>query len=222
MNIAYNGLPLEMAAAMIADYYDLNVPPKILIIEATSLIHENSSRDLYLFAALSHRLEKMLGRDLPGRLMREKILHLQTYNRETFMRVLYYLRSSDQNWISRYKITPEIVREAQNMLPITWESRPENVAALKEIMKITDRSSTRLVLMVAPYLPGYVDKIQNFDAWLKNLRAIVSGQARVYDYSRALSDPDYFADRVHLNESGSRRLLDIMSDDGIFDLTASK
>lgn len=216
INLAYNGLPMEMAAALIEDYYDLNVPPKILIIEATSLTHGNYSRDIYLYAAVSRRLRKLFEADLPNRYLTEKLFHLQTYNRETFLRVLYYLRRSDQNWINRYRISPEIVRESHDMSTTTWENRKENINALMDVMSIANRFGTRVVIIVSPYLPGYIDKVLNFDAWLTELRTLVGGQATVWDYSRALTDLDYFADRVHLNEDGSRRLLDIMRNDGIF------
>jgi hypothetical protein len=40
---------------------------------------------------------------------------------------------------------------------------------------------------------------------------------KVLNYATAVSDHDAYADRVHLNEEGSRRFLQILHRDGVLD-----
>ena len=220
-NLGYNGMSTELAEAVFEDYLDLNEPPKLLVIEVTSVYSRHEAlRDLRLYRRYSSRLRALDRRHDPKGAAVSRILHLFDFNNELFGRALYYQTRSDQTWINRGRISPAVLATLDTLRAVELQSRPENVTALERITRRANDAGTRVVLVVTPFLPAYVAKIVNYEEWTRTLSERLGG-VYIWDFSAAVSEVEAFADRIHLNQAGSELLLHELQASGVLDVSDS-
>jgi hypothetical protein len=216
LNLSYNGMSTELAEALFMDYLDHNPAPETVILEITNLKSESELiKDLRLYyrqspriRSLSHRLQKKAA-------YASSLSHLYLFNGEMFLRTLEYIRHTDQEWINRKEITPEILDFVEKAAddPNYMKILPENRGALMRLLRTADERGKKVCLVVAPYLPSWADKIRNLPAWVDEVAQIAGPGHPVYDYSKLLQDNSYFSDRVHTNYKGSAALLTRLKED---------
>ena len=99
----------------------------------------------------------------------------------------------------------------RNAAPVQWRlPTPENLAALNRMIQALRRRGVEVRLVLAPYCPAP----SNMGEFAQIVER--SSGLPVWNYSGAVRDPELFADKVHLNERGSRALLALMTRDGFF------
>jgi hypothetical protein len=217
-NLAYNGMSAEVADLLFRDYLERNPAPRQLLVEVTNIgAQDDLASELRLYRRLSERVRALDHQKYPEFAVASDFVHLLKFNNEFFLRSLYYLNRSDQNWINRRTITPELLEYARKLPPSEIRAFPASVEALGRTVRLARERGMEVTLVVSPYLLDFGSRISNLDSWLAKVREVAGSDVRVADYSRALPDTSHFADTHHLNERGSRALLARMIADGLFD-----
>ena len=221
-HLGYNGMSMEVAEALYEDFVVRNEVPRLLVIEITNLGDSNQLvRDLKPYIGSSKRLTELLKGEDPVIYGATRLSHLFRYNSELYLRALFYLRRNDQSWINNRSLASEAIvsmvpdarQQESNMLRMDRE----NGAALLRLLQRCAVHGTNVSLVISPYLPNYIDGLENFDTWLSNLEASLPENAQLFNFSRALLEPEHFADQLHANRAGSIKLFDTMEAAGVFD-----
>jgi hypothetical protein len=217
-NLSYNSMSTRIAEAVLRDYLDHNRAPRLVVIEATCTIPGGAlAVELRTFARFSPRLAALYAEGHPYGALTGRLLHLFPLNSEFYLEALHYRNQSDQDWIN-HSTMPAGLRAEQ---PGPWAlPRPENLEAMNRIVALLRQRGIEVRLVIAPYWPVPV----NMPAIANAIDVSVhraDPQLHVLNYASAVSDPEEFADRVHLNERGSVALLEILQRDGVFAIHAS-
>ena len=220
-HLGYNGMSTEICEAIFLDYLDYNETPDLVILEITNLIASNDLlRSLKLYAGASDRIRILTERDDPKLNTVCSIANLYRYNCELFLRSLYYIGKTDQAWINSGNIDPEFAStyrpgardQDKNIYPVSGN----NWEALLRIIEICDGIGADLKLVASPYLPGLRDNLISYDMWRDRLISELPNPDMFHDYTQKIRDFRYFADPLHMNQRGSRELLQIMIKDQVF------
>jgi hypothetical protein len=221
-NLSYNGMSSELAAAVFEDYLEHNRAPRILVLEVTSVYSAHEAvRDLRLYRRFSPRLAELGRRHDPRGAALSRLVHLYDYNNELFGRALYYQGRSDQSWINRGRIAPEILASVDTLSTVELRLPEGNLAALQRLVRRARGAGIRVELVISPFLPAYRARIGNYDAW-KDALSEALGEGPIEDFSTTVTDVDAFGDRIHLNQRGSELLLPSLLAAGIFDLDTAQ
>jgi hypothetical protein len=215
LNLAYNGMSTVVAEALLRDYLERNAAPRVLVLEVTNVQQDDRLLDgLMCYWSFGPALAALADGRSPVNRRAARVLHLYAYNGEIPMRALFYARRSDQDWINRYRISEALLAEVRAEPDFELGARPENLDALGRIAELARAHGIALRLLVTPYLPEHLAHARNWDGWIARVRAAAGDGARIWDYSRAVSDPAQFADRLHLNERGGVPFAARLAEDG--------
>jgi hypothetical protein len=220
INLSHNAMSTEVMEALLLDYLEVNEKPDLVVLEVTSLSQDSKDpiEGLLMYTRYSKRLDSLCNNHDATSHYAVRVVNLFAYNSEMFLRALYYTGKSDQSWANRYTILPSLVAAVRAAPAIKLpQPRPENLAALKRILSLAQDRGIRVELVVAPYLPEYRDKLENFSSWVDQIARAVGPHVAIRDYSRAVEPMNLFADRVHLNLDGARYLLELLITDGLFE-----
>jgi len=216
LNLSYNGLSADLAEALFMDYLDRNGKPKLLILEISNVAHKSALlNELKLYIVHSERLSKLFRKANPGAAFWTGASRVFQFNGEMFLRTLYYLNTSDQSWINRYRIGPAMVQSLREAQGEELGLLPENLDALRHIIDTAKQNGIAVRLVIGPYLPQYRQHLTNLSGWIKTLQSVAT-DVPIWDYSTAVEDIGSFADRLHLNYDGSLLLLKRLKEDGFF------
>jgi len=210
-NASYNSMSMRIAEAVLMDYLDRNRAPKLVIIEVTSVAFEGElTSELRTYAEFSPRLSALYDEAHPSAAIAGRAFHLLNLNSGFYLEALHYMRRSDQDWINHSAMPPEL----RNVAPAQWQlPTPSNLAALNRMIAALRSRGVEVRLVLAPYRPA-PSNMAEFAQIVER-----SSGLPVWNYSGAVTDPEEFADTVHLNERGSRALLAMMKRDGLFGMT---
>jgi len=212
-NLSYNSMSTRIAEAVLRDYLDRNRAPRLVVIEATCTIPEGAlAGQLGTYASFSPRLAALYAEAHPDGALTGRLFHLLRLNSEFYFEALHYQTRSDQDWINRSTIPAGL----RNRQPGLWSPpRPENLEALNRIVTLLKQRGIEVRLVIAPYWPVPVNMPEIANAIDASIRR-ADPQLHVLNYAGAVTDPEEFADGVHLNERGSIALLEILKRDGVF------
>jgi len=223
-SLCYNGMATKIGEALLDDYLEHNRPPRLLIIEVTSLIEPMKlSPELKTYAALSPRLEALYAEEHPTAARAGRVFHLLRYNSELYLRALYYLRRSDQDWSNLQTISPADVEGARTAPPWRFDPTPGNLDALERMLRMARARGIEVRLLVGPYLPEYMTRAVNtgpFIATVEQRAHRVDPSLRVWNYASAVGATRLFADVLHLNNLGTEEFMRMLQRDGFFAWTS--
>jgi hypothetical protein len=219
LNLSYNALSSGMAKVLLEDYLEHNAAPHLLLLEVSFLAEPEPLTQLTLdnfkpFSLLSPRLQALQQTVDPNSRFFCRLSHLYCFNSEMYLRALYYLNKSDQNWINRYKISQEVIESIGEVQPFDLPLPEVQLTTLQALLEVADNHNIVVKLVMSPYFPAYSERIENMQTWLGTLTR--STGLPVLDYSQAVTDSNGFSDRLHLNPEGSLVLLQQMMKDGVF------
>lgn len=206
LNLSFNAMSVPIAEALLTDYLERNPKPRLVIIEATCVaVDRGLVSELRTYAGLSDRLQALYAREHPQAAAAGRVFHLLPYDSEFFLRALAYLRRSDQDWINRGVIPPELAAEKRGAGggPRPY---PENLVAMRRLVPMLRARGIDVKLVIAPYHPSLNNDLSEI------VRSI---DGPVLDYSNAIQESQYFADGVHMNADGSEVLLRMLQRDGV-------
>jgi hypothetical protein len=213
-NLSFNSMSMPIIEALLADYLDRNARPRRVVIETTCVtVHRGLFSELVTYAGASPRLERLYASEHPRAAAAARTFHLLPYNSEFFLRALASLRSSDQDWINRTVIPPELTAPRGSR----WQPHAvsEDLDALERVVAMLKDRGVETRLVIAPYHPAARIGMEDLTASVTAHARRVDPSARVWNYSDALSESRYFADAVHLNADGSEVFLRMLVRDGV-------
>ena len=237
-NLSYNGMDLGIVKTLLLDYLDSNKTPNLLIIEVSSVFNikeENKNLkpiqqeseniqpigllgDLKPYFPYSKRLKELANRRSSNLILWTNIAHLYQYNGEMFLRIINYLKNSDQDWSNNKTISPALIESTHLEPNYQFEINIDAFKELQEILKIAHSKGIKTRLIIGPYLPDYRKKIINYNTAVQDLKNRLDKiQYNSFsDYSTTITDPKKFADRIHTNKLGSKQLLTELINDDFF------
>jgi hypothetical protein len=216
-SLAFNGMSTLTAEALLRDALARNPAPRLIVLEVTSV---RDSHDLVKalapYWAMSPSLDALALELFPRSHAAARVSHLFALNGEVFLRGLRYLHRSDQDWVNRFEMTPEILAAARAAAPFELVARDENLAALARMVALAHAHGAELRLVIAPYLPEFIAHATNWDAFVADIQRAAGPTERIWDYGHADADTTHFADRLHLNASGAVPFIERLARDGFF------
>ena len=213
LNLSYNSMSPRVAEAVLLDYLERNPAPRMVIIETTCVIVTDVlATELRTYGGFSPRLAALYAHEHPVAAAAGRIFHLYPLNSEFYLEAVHYMRRSDQDWINQETMPPALRVRKPGGFPVP---QPEQLDALARVAELLRQRGIELRLVLAPYSP--LQQPQNAPDFIAAVEQRTG--ARVWNYVGALEDLDAFADRVHLNERGSRMLLQMLARDGAFGMT---
>ncbi len=218
-NLSYNGMPMDLAAALIKDHLDRHEPPKVLVLDVTLLDQRMDRRLLTGFncyTPYSERLSDLMRDSFPNDFYAGRVTHLYRYNSEVFQRAFYYLKKSDEDWLLDRVISPSLREDVEKQGVFDYDFTPEMLESLAGVVDYARDKGVRVELVVNPYFPPFAQKIGNLPALKMAIEK--STGLPVHDYSSSISGVDGFGDYQHLNKTGAKEYLDRLMKDGILEL----
>lgn len=218
LNLSYNGLSTRIAEAVLLDYLEHKPKPRMVILEISNLMMDDHAIDDFkLYTLKSSRMEAIFRSERSEAYRAGQVSHLYRFNSDMFLRALYYLNRSDQTWINRRRVSPEVLKSLEEMEETELRAPLEsNIEALVRIARMLREKGVVIRLVMAPYLPEYLSRVQNLAAWLDTVRKGIGDKEEILDYTAAVDDRSAFADRTHLNANGAALLLKKLVKDGFF------
>ena len=215
-NISYNGMPINLARALVEDYYEEYPAPEQLLLDVTMCDRINNplmSGFQYYIGKDSENLSQLIQDSLPKSYWAGQITHLYRYNSEVFQRTLFYLNKSDEGWLIDRVITPEMIEEVDRADAYIWQTPGNLMDDLVKIVKLAESKGTRVELIISPYFPDFAYKFIDFEKWKAEVESRTG--KKIKDYSLEFEDPKYFGDFQHLNIPGAVVYIDKMLQDGV-------
>jgi hypothetical protein len=215
-NLSYNGLSMGLAEALVHDWVEHHGKPRVLVLEVSNVANVNDVvGELLPYWIYSERLRAIGETEQPRTAAIVGVSHLFVFNCELFLRTLYYMHRSDQDWVNRYRMPSSLLEETRRMPPFELPAQDEGLAALGRIVAFAHEQGIALRLTVTPYLCDYLEHATNYQAWLDRIEK-AAGE-RVWDAGCTDHDVAHFADRLHLNAEGAEALAASFVHDGFFD-----
>ena len=145
-----------------------------------------------------------------------QVFHLFNYNNEMFVRVLNQLRHRQADRLHLTTITPELLQLLSDRGSYPLANYPENDAALTRLLNYARARNITVRVVITPYLPDQLRRIENFPTWRDHLFELGVRREEFFDYSARFDRNDYFRDGVHMNTAGTKKLLQLMLEEGFF------
>lgn len=223
-NLGYNGLSIRLADILIRDGIEL-YHPKTIVLELTMIVSEkrkgltgnDSMLNVKEFASYSNYSKLLLEnikKSYPLFNLVTNIFHIYRFNNNLFLRNLYYINKNDVAWINTYVISDSLISELGNREDINLEISVSGLDKLKEIIDHCKSEGVDIKLVITPWHPKYREKIVNLDEIIATIEKETG--YTVYDFSKINLEKKAWADRLHTNRYGARKLFDIIFDSGIF------
>lgn len=215
LNVSYNSLPIDLANAIVQDYFDNNELPKVMVVDVTMCDRTDTSliSNFSPYRTFSTRIEHLIQETSLKNYYAGKVSHLFLYNSEIFQRALYYLNKSDKDWLLDREMNQnlvDLVQEEQDYSISTDEYLLDN---LTEMVTVAQQKGIEVKLVVNPYFPPFAEKITNLNEFIQKIEQKTN--LKVHNYAIAFNEVKGFGDYQHLNKYGSKKYLDLLINDGI-------
>jgi hypothetical protein len=215
-NLSYNGLPVDLATALLKDHLDRHAPPKELLIDVSMLdkrMNEKLTAGFNFYAPYSERLSGLLKEKFPKVYYGGRVSHLYRYNGEVFQRALYYWKRPDKDWLLDRVISPTMMANVADLPVFNFDFTDEMLAQLADVVAYAKAKGVRVELVVNPYYPPFAATIGNLGALMADIETATGLPVR--NYATAVTDEEGFGDYQHLNKRGSRLFIDRLLEDGV-------
>lgn len=222
-NFSYNGLPMNVAATLIRDYYDRYPAPSRMIIDVTMCDRLNDPllSAFGLYSSYSENMASLVKINSPKSYYAGQLTRLFRYNSEVFQRTLNYLDRSDEDWLTDRVISKAMVQgiyeepdyqiardEAGYM-----QGFNELLEALNQSIQLAESKGTKVVLVVNPYYIPFAQKITNLNEFIGKIEKATGHP--VHNYAFSIDKVEAFGDYQHLNKYGSELYIDLLLKDEI-------
>lgn len=216
-NLSYNGLPMDVARVLIADYLERYSAPKVLIIDITLCDKSNEAllAGFSTYMSYSSQLQQLLKEQSPDIFHAGQVSHLLRYNSELFQRAFYHRNRADEDWLLDRTISSYLIQTVEQQPVYDIDIYPYLLENLAEAVQLAQAAGVRVELVISPYYLPYAERMTS----LQPLKVAVekSTGLPVKDYSKTLPQAEYFGDYQHINKNGSKVYIDTMVADGIFE-----
>lgn len=214
-NLGWGGLSSAQAAAVFLDHVQRYGPPRILVLEVTSPeVDELMIRNLRLFEQDSARIRRLVADTEPVLHHAGRLFALLRYNNKLFFDIVRY-DFDREDYLSDEVIDRAMLRRIRAEPAIEWVYRAQDIEATADLVRTATDLGVTVVPVITPILPDYLERLQGFDAWRRELRTALPAAIELRDYAAAIDDPASFRDDLHLNRKGVMELAAIMRRDRV-------
>jgi hypothetical protein len=195
VNLAYNGMPNSNIIDFVDDINE-KYTGKLIYIEISSLFKRSNSSNEYAFYMdkskfIFSRFENT----------RYRYINLLRYNNEFFLRSLYYLNRSDQDWSSQNVINVSILKSIAKDKPFNLiNEKHQFEERIQLIQSKCDAKGNKLIYFLGPYFPTYLSKALDYD-YVK--KVFLKRRLTFIDLNQYSMPNSYYSDRVHTNSNGA-------------------
>lgn len=215
LNLSYNGLPVNLAGALVRDYYDHYPPPEKVVIDVS--LCDRFDNELIMnfspYLPFSARIDRLIREANPKIRSGLQLSHLFRYNSELFQRALYYQNRTDQTWVVERELSAAEAASIVEDYTFTIHYPPEAPKILAGLVRFCKEKGSEVELVMGPYFPPFAAKMENRPAFIREIERTVD--LPVTDFSSALNDLAFYADFQHLNKTGSKVFIDSLVESGI-------
>jgi hypothetical protein len=218
LNLSWMGVSMRLSQVLLEDYLRLNAPPRLVLLEVTSLETPPNQQLGYLmpYTSRGFGLQRYWCEQQAAECWASRVASSYRYNALSTVHAFLHLERDDQSRSHEGVISPALIEDAGTAASqnASYDLLPENALALRSIVEACRQRGIPIRLVVAPFFPAYL-RGHRLDDWKQRVREIADEP--LWDYSELLSEPRFFADRIHLNGDGSRALLERMLRDRLFE-----
>ena len=206
-NLSYNGLPVQVADALAADYLERYGAPEIMLADVTMLDLDNAAlvQDFRVYAPYSERLDGLLRDSFPNIWGGTRLAHLSRYGGEVAQRMFYYAARTDETWLLDRVMSESIAEAAADFEPLDNGYTPARIALFAQMVRRFQEAGTEVHLTINPYYPAYAKTVGKLDQLAADVTAATGLEVR--DYATAIEGREYFGDYQHLNVAGAQVFL---------------
>lgn len=218
VNLSYNGMPLRLADVLLRDYLDRHPAPDILLLDITMLdqsMDERLANQFLFLSGRSERLRRLVRAQSPVVYFFSRVFHLYRYNSEVYYRTLYYTQRTDEDWLLDRVITGGLVSTVGEAPPYAYTYDKRQLDLLAGMVDYAENKGVQVRLLVNPYLPAYVPRLENLSDLVRDVSAACG--IPVYDLSSAVTETGGFGDYQHLNKQGAAQYARILRESGLLD-----
>jgi len=214
-NVSYNGMPIDLAQALVGDYYDRYPAPETMILDVTMCDRVNTQlvNGFNLYTPYSERIGQLIRDTSQNVYWAGKFSWLFLHNSEIFQRALFYLGKSDEDWLLDRRIPKAMIDRIEESDPLNFELKGKLLEQLKATVQLAQSKGTKVTLVVNPYYIPYAKRFIHFEDWKREIEKATG--LKVRDYSQSVSNIDGIGDYQHLNKKGSREYIDLLVRDGV-------
>ena len=196
INLSFNGMPYNNVVDILDDV-NANNRGSTIFVEITSLLNNDIDNSYSYYLSDSKFVRKTYQHTIYDNIC------LLRLNNELFLRNIYYLTQSDNDWINRSTISQSLIENVSKADPVTIMTNMEEFTSrLDSLRDKCDRSGNKLIYFWAPYLPEFRETISDYSAIVK----ILEDDSKRYNFinlNEVQLPRESFADRLHTNYSGS-------------------
>ena len=207
-NLALNGMNTRLGRVFVQDFLRFDKKPALAVIEVSNLVVPLTSMRAYAaYGRWSETIRTLLASEQPGFLPWLDISSLASFNGETFLRALAYLGRHDEQDAAPMdgRITPAIIQStAAHSKPLIVP--PANAKELLATIEAFEEKNVAVRLVLAPYHSSFLHQNVDGTDFIERASAALGGR-RIVDLSAVLPDDAGFADPLHMNNIGRKRLL---------------
>ena len=218
VNLSFNDLSPTIMPVLWSDYLQNHDPPELLVLEISSIIVVDYPGSLERFSILMNRNQEI------GEIIRERnqvhyyaaqISHLFRFNSPLTWRSLLFLKKTDQSWIMTSQFNENMMADTIANADAELRRDENRMRAVRRTIEIAREHGIEVRAVVAPYAPGYFQRLDGFNDWLA--WAEESLGVKISDQTQTIQEMESFADHMHLNESGAAVFADKLDAQGFFD-----
>jgi len=203
INLGFNGMPYSSLKPILDDVNKLNRNVTIYV-EISALVNNVFDDSYAYYISNSPELKKEY-KSTPF-----NWLQLLRLNNEIFLRNIYYLRKSDNDWINNYSISKALIEQIKNdkRAIVTFPNEEELMARIVQIQRLCEAHQNKVIFFLAPYYPDYLKQMADYKRVTDHL--LSRKDIVYYDLNTLPLPPNSFADRLHTNVSGATALTDFL------------
>jgi hypothetical protein len=214
-NLGYNGLSRQSIFALVQDFFRAGNHAKVVMIEVSGLWSDGSNCELKTYWGALPVLAQASQAGCQEDVKPMRYFPLTRYNSELFLRAVYYLRRSDQDWADNATPTPgqcALFRgrrdpNLKTVFPAAGELR--DAVATFEAWIAENAPGTRVVYVLAPYLAAAPNRADIQAGAAYSDKSLSRGYLNLSD--RLGDDCSALSDVIHLNDKGRAAIAGALS-----------
>lgn len=209
VNLGMGGAPMVVSEALWEDYLERHGPPRLLVIEPTSVMDDPAVlADAPLLAHFSERVGRLVRETDPTLWASGRVFHLLTLNSNQTIRILAgLLRGHAGDRTLTGHIDPARHERIAHAPTESWRADPRNLGALDRIVASARRHDVQVLVVLTPLYRPFTERLANYASYFAALTARLPPEVPVIDLRTAVEGDEHFVDPLHINREGVELML---------------
>lgn len=207
-NLGVKGVDARTQSSMVADYLDRNRLPGLMIVELSNIRIDEASvaSEFSPYFSLSDRLRRQVA-DEGHWGFAESVFSLYAFNSPKWWRALVTWFAPVDQHEQPYLRTLDLERVDAERLRYDWRIGADKKAAVLESLRYALSRGVHVAVTLAPYHASVFGEDPAVGPrYIQSVYDDMPQGVTIADYSSLFSGVETFADRVHINRLGVRRL----------------